>query len=150
MEVVIYETLHLNDLQKSDLENFRSRYESLVVHLIRFIACWVKIATGVILKYCSDIFFQKRGFGISCKWSLKETICLEYQSLLSKKNKKRNVRSLASADFALRVVKVDKIYFVSLLTAIQRAAVHRAFAEILYLYVDGFTCVIIVPHLPFF
>ena len=65
-----------------------------------------KISADDILKYFS-YFSQKIDFDISCKLSLKETICMKYQSLLSGKNKK-NIISLSSAELAHRLIKVKE------------------------------------------
>ena len=50
------------------------------------------------LKYFS-YFSEKIGFGISCKLSPKETICMKCLSIFSQKNKK-NTTNLSSAEFA--------------------------------------------------
>ena len=55
-------------------------------------------------KYFS-YFSQKTGFGILCKLSPAETICIKCQILFSGKNKK-TIISLSSAESAKRVVKV--------------------------------------------
>ena len=60
-----------------------------------------KKTTDNILKYFSHLF-QKTGFDISCKLSPKETVCLKYQTLFSKKN----IIKLLSVEFAMRMVKV--------------------------------------------
>ena len=52
---------------------------------ILMLACWVEISADENLKYIFFYFFQKIGFVISCKLSLKETICMKCQSLLSGK-----------------------------------------------------------------
>ena len=56
-----------------------------------------------------EIFFsyfsQKVDFEIPCKLSPEETICIEYQSLFSEKNKK-TIIGLLSAEFAQRMVKI--------------------------------------------
>ena len=50
-------------------------------------------------------FSQKTDFDISCKLSPMETVCMKYQNLFSRKNKK-NITNLSSAELARRVVKV--------------------------------------------
>ena len=44
-------------------------------------------------------FFQKIGFDISCKLSPKETICMEFQSLFSWKNKKNYFKMTSAKIF---------------------------------------------------
>ena len=53
-------------------------------------------------------FLQKVDFDISCKLSPQETICMQYQSLLSVKSK-LNIIDLLSAESAHRVIKVNLI-----------------------------------------
>ena len=69
---------------------------------------------SILGKYLSrrhfEIFFmhsKKIRFGISCKLSPLETVCMKYQSLFSGKNKK-NIVNLSSAEFAHGVAKVQK------------------------------------------
>ena len=50
--------------------------------------------------------FVMKGFDMSCKFSLCETICLKYQILFSGKNKKKII-DLLSADFSHSTVSVD-------------------------------------------
>ena len=52
-------------------------------------------------------FSQKTGFGISCKVSPLETLCMICQIMFSEKNKK-NI-NLSSAELAQRVVKVKNV-----------------------------------------
>ena len=54
-------------------------------------------------------FFQKTCFGISCKLSSIETICITCKILFSGKSKK-NVISLSSTELAYRVVKVKECF----------------------------------------
>ena len=61
-----------------------------------------KNLTDNIFDYFS-YFPQKIGFAISCKLSLKETICMKCQSLFSwKKKKKKNTINLSTAELAQR------------------------------------------------
>ena len=68
-------------------------------------ALWVKFAAEDILNWYFSYFSQETGFGISCKLSPLETICMKCQNLFSGKNK-QNIINLLSAVFALRVVRV--------------------------------------------
>ena len=51
------------------------------------LTCWAQLSADDILKYFS-CFSQKTGFGISCKVSLLETLCMKCLILFSGKNKK--------------------------------------------------------------
>ena len=71
---------------------------------VQRLALWVILSADDILKYVS-YFSQKTGFDISCKLPSVETICMKYQILFSRNNKK-NIISLSSAQLAQRVVTV--------------------------------------------
>ena len=66
------------------------------------LALLLKFSADDILKYFSFLL-QKIGFNITCKL---ETVCIKCQILISGKNKK-NIVSLSTADYALKVVKVE-------------------------------------------
>ena len=76
-------------------------YKCLVMqfHLYHLV-CWQM----AILKYFS-YFFQQIGFDISCKLSLKETICMNVKAYFLGRNKK-NIINLPSGEFAQRAAKV--------------------------------------------
>ena len=59
----------------------KSKGQGQIVSLVQ----WVKISVNDILKY----FSKKIGFGISCKLSPMETVCMTFQILFSRKNKKK-------------------------------------------------------------
>ena len=83
-------------------------YSLLYLDVTLRLALWVKFSADDILKYFS-YFSQKTGFDISCKLSLKETICMKCQILFSGKNKKNNI-ILSSAENAQRVLKVKQCW----------------------------------------
>ena len=64
-------------------------------------------SAGDLLKRFS-YFSKKTSFDMSCKFSSKETICMECQSLFTGKNKK-NTTNMSSAELAKRVQSLKRM-----------------------------------------
>ena len=94
-------SLHIFFLKVLGLKN---EFKSATVNKPSVFFClWCKLAHNVTAYVKTLFFFQKTGFGISCKLSPEEKICMQCQSLFSGKN----IVTFLSAELSQWVVKVN-------------------------------------------